>query len=700
MTLSPFFNLPLTLMDGKFLKISSLFNARTMNRRQQKNIFLFRKILVSLWLSGLFLTGLPHFLCAQSLDSNPILTDPYLQAEHFYHGGEFEKARPLYQSYYENNSQGLRANKVLYRLGQLDQASGSFATALRYYQILIEKFPGRSTMDHVRFLMGECHFELGQYSEAEGFFKKVAETHPDIKLRWKALFYLGKLDEKKLDYTGALDKLVRAHDQNENQEVKNFALGSIEEIINEKISEDTLIVLTRKYQSGFPADRVLLKLISNYRNQKNLTNFQAIAADFVARFPDHPERQKIARQIQAVEKNKAGKVRVGVVLPLTGKRSVIGQQVLQGIQLALNQLGFSAKEKVELVVKDSAGGLPLTGIIEELAGDPNMVGIIGPVLSGEVKEIVPAVDRFQIPVFTPTASSEGLPELSPYIFRNALTRKIQARSLARYSINELNLRRFAILYPAESYGIEFRKLFKKEVESLGGEVVTTVAYDRKQTDFKAQILELGGIPDNQLEKLAREDLLSGHAYGGMEGGNGKLSRPVVDMGHWNNDDIENFKTSLEFSYDAIFIPGFHDKVGLIVPQLVFYNIDSVTLLGANGWNSPKLVANAGKYIKTGFFVDGFFSDSSRLGVQKFVEAFKTTFGKDATLHSAQAYDSASILIQGILEGADNRLKIKERLDGVKNFPGISGTTTLLPTGDSDKQLFTLRIKNRKVQQVN
>jgi len=671
-----------------------------MKDRNQQNFFTpFSKTIFSLWLTGLCLTGLPHLLLADSLEDRAVLTEPFRQAETYFHSGEFEKARQLYQEYFDSHLQGVRGNRVLYRLGQLDQAIRSYSTALTYYRILIEKFPGSSQMDRVRFRMGECHFELGQYSEAEGFFREVAGTHPDIKLRWKSLFYLGKLDEKRFDYTHAVEKLVRVFDQNENQEIKNFAFGSVAKIINEKLSEDTLLSFTRKYQSGFPADLLLLKLISIYRNQRDIPNFQAMSADFTARFPDHPERQKIEKQLKSIEKNIEGKVRVGVVLPLTGKRSVIGQQVLQGIQLALNRLGISAKEKVELVVKDSTAGPSLVGIIEDLAGDPYIAGIIGPVLSGEIKEIVPIVDRLQIPVFTPTASSEGLPELSPFIFRNALTRKIQAGFLAQYAINQLNLRRFAILYPVENYGIEFRKLFKKEVESLGGEVVTTVAYDRKQTDFRTQILELGGIPDKQLEKLARESLLNGGTFGGFEGGRGKLSQPVVDMGHWNNDDIENFKTSLELSYDAIFIPGFYDKVGLIVPQLVFYNIDDVVLLGANGWNSPKLVENAGKYIREGFFVDGFFTDSLRLGVQKFVEAFKATFGKEPTLHSAQAYDSANIMIQGILEGADNRIKVKERLEGVKNYPGISGTTTLLPTGDSEKRLFTLRIKNRKVQQV-
>ena len=565
---------------------------------------------------------------------------------------------------------------------------------------MIKNFPGSSLTNHVIYLMGECYFELGQYSQAERFFRKVAGTHPDIKLRWKALFHLGKLDDKRFDYANALDKLARVYEQNQNKEIQGFAREEIEKIIDEKLSEENLLSLTGKYPTRFPADLLFLKLISIYRSQGDNVKFKSVSIDFSRRFPDHPERPKIENQLKNIEKNDKGKIRLGVILPLTGKLAVTGQQVLQGIQRALNQQGFQGKKKVELIVKDSAAGESLTGIVEELAGDPYMVGILGPVLSGEVKEIVPLIEKYQIPVFTPTASSEGLPEMSPYIFRNALTRNIQAKFLAAYAVNELDLNRFAILYPVENYGIEFRKLFKKEVESLGGQVVTTVAYDRTQTDFRAQILELGGITDDKLESLTLDNVFN-QGDDSVGGGGGGLSQLVVDMGHWNNEKIENLKASLELSYDAIFIPGFFDKVGLIVPQLVFYNIENVTLLGGNGWNSPKLLETAGNYIKNGFFVDGFFVDSGRPEVKKFVTAFKSTFGKEPTLYSAQAYDCANIMLQSILkEGADNRIKVKEHLDALQNYPGVSGNTTLLSTGDSEKQLFTLRINNRKVKQMN
>ena len=59
------------------------------------------------------------------------------------------------------------------------------------------------------------------------------------------------------------------------------------------------------------------------------------------------------------------------------------------------------------------------------------------------------------------SSSAGIVEKSPYIFRNALTRKIQARYLAEYSVNKLKLKRFAILYPLEPFGEELKDEFSK-----------------------------------------------------------------------------------------------------------------------------------------------------------------------------------------------------------------------------------------------
>ncbi len=63
---------------------------------------------------------------------------------------------------------------------------------------------------------------------------------------------------------------------------------------------------------------------------------------------------------------------------------------------------------------------------------------------------------------SPTASTQGLVDVNPFIFRNALTREIQAKFLAEYSVNTLHLRRFAVLHPFEPFGLELKDIFIRE----------------------------------------------------------------------------------------------------------------------------------------------------------------------------------------------------------------------------------------------
>ena len=83
-------------------------------------------------------------------------------------------------------------------------------------------------------------------------------------------------------------------------------------------------------------------------------------------------------------------------------------------------------------------------------------------------------------------------------------------------------------------------------------------------------------------------------------------------------------------------------------------------------------------------------------MQSFVKRFKTTFGGDPSIYSAQSYDSAGIYIQLIGEGASNRLAVHERLKEITDYPGVSGKTSILSTGDSEKDMFTLQVIRKKI----
>ena len=626
-------------------------------------------------------------------------SDPFLQAEYLFHSGDILGAKPLYHDYLSQNPSGKRSYQALFRLGSIDQSSRSFSSAIRFYQILLQRFPKSILKNSARFNMAVCHYELEDYGHAEALFQKVLRSSPIKKSKWEAMVYLARIDEGRMNYEKALSKLKKVYGQIEDKEVRQHAVAVTQKLINKTIGMTQVSTLIQKFRTGFPVDHLLLKEISFFRGTGNISSYLASVEKFIEAFPNHSRKTEAEGWLNSIKKGTETKVKIGVVLPLTGKLALTGQRVLQGIQLAVNKLASQTREKFALEVRDSGNHLRLKELVTELAGLPNVVGIIGPLLSDEVKVAGEVARQYHIPILSPTASTQGLVEGNPYVFRNALTREIQAKFLAEYSVNNLHLRRFAVLHPLEPFGLELKDIFINEVEALGGEIVAVSGYERSQNDFKKQILQIGGVEDDNLVKIAREILLNDGQVEDFSDAS-VLSRPIIDMGHLSERDVEKLKVSLELSYDAIFIPGVYDKVGLIIPQLAFYNVNKVALLGANGWNSPELVKLGGKYLKAVYFVDGFYPDSHQLEVQRFVQEFKTNFGEEPLYLSAQAFDAANIFIKNILAGAENRVKMLEKLKRVKNFPGVTGNTTLLPSGDSEKNIFALTVKRKKIVQEN
>lgn len=620
------------------------------------------------------------------------------QAEYLFNVGKFSEAKQYYQEYIEKNPGDSHADQAIFRLGQIDLGNRFYATALGHFIVLLERFPGNPFFSRALFLAGVCHFELEHFKEAGDIFKSQFNSNPDVNVRWESLLYLGRIKEKNSEYDEALAKISEVYNKAENKGLRQQAEQEAERIVNEKLTIPALLTSVQKQRGGFPLDLMLLRLVSWYRVEGDSDNYRSVLQRFGDVFPQHPRRLEAEKMLKQARAVKPGVVKIGVVLPLTGDKAVIGQQVLQGVQLAMSQLSLKERENIEIAVRDS--GSALTEVVEELGMDPSVVGILGPVLSNQVQEVAPIAKKYQIPVFTPTASASGLTALNPYIFRNALTKDVQGRYLAQYAMNELNLRRFVIFHPQESYGEELKSVFMDEVRGMGGEIVAVASYDKAQNDFKEQIRGIGGVSDSELKKLGVRHLSQMQTHQGYQGAV-PLSKPLAEKTVSEKDGSEEYKFSLALSYDAIFIPGFHDKVGLIVPQLIFYNIDPIVFLGANGWNNPDLVRIAGRYLQNkGIFVDGFFINAKEKQVVDFVKSFKRSFGEDPGILSAQAFDAAQIFLKLIQDGGRNRRQVKARFPSIKDYPGVSGVTTILPTGESEKKLFAMKIKGSKIIQAN
>src|SRR6185369_5602171 len=150
-------------------------------------------------------------------------------------------------------------------------------------------------------------------------------------------------------------------------------------------------------------------------------------------------------------------------------------------------------KKASVVVKDT-GGNPAQAVkaFDALSADDSLDAVLGPVAGSEIAALAPLANQKSVALLCPATSRDGLSAGGSYLFSNAMTNEMQGRAIARYAVEKLNLKKFAIMAPNDAYGGTLSDSFKRTVESLGGSVVDNETYFPNSTDFKKQLLNLGG----------------------------------------------------------------------------------------------------------------------------------------------------------------------------------------------------------------
>jgi branched-chain amino acid transport system substrate-binding protein len=356
---------------------------------------------------------------------------------------------------------------------------------------------------------------------------------------------------------------------------------------------------------------------------------------------------------------------LGCILPLSGRFAAYGNRALETILLAAGLFDPQKKSPVKLVIEDSESRSEKARAAVSKLVRAGVVAIIGPLGSDESQDAATEAQRWKIPLLTLT-QQEGITEAGQYVFRNYLSGSLQVKTLVKFAMEDLQLRKFAVLYPDDGNASEIMKLFHREVTRRKGSVVWTESYKNDQTNFGEQIRKLAGTMEN--------------TRAGDEG----LGQPSPKI----------------INFDALFIPDSYPAVKMIVPQLVYNDIQGVRLLGLNGWNSRELLTMENGYLEGAIFTDGFFVESTYQGAIDFVDKFYAAYGREPDVMEAQVFDTAGMAVKIIAENkGETREKFRDALQGIKAYPGVTGRTSFSATREAEKDAFVLTVKDGKIIQV-
>lgn len=617
----------------------------------------------------------------------------FARAEKLYESESYDEALALYDDYSKQFSDKPLAAAALMKIGIIRALKQDYEGARAAFRNILSAYPTSS------FAPDAMVEELFTYYQQERY-RDVIQLAPDILKNidsrphiFRVYALVGDTYMAQGAPIDAIDYYARAHEFATGQELE--AIGEkFREAIAQLDSEDVAILIKHPDES-LPMDYLLFQLGLNYAMEEKYDDALTILNQFIEKYPEHENRILAQSLMDEIKKNAFfQRYTIGCLLPLSGPYQKFGLRALRGIELA--QAQFSSQ----------SGNPPLNIIIKDTGADPDktitalaelyreqVAAIIGPIVTSEIA--AREAQQMGIPIITLT-QKDNIAEIGDKVFRNFITPKMQVQTLTSFAVESLGLLRFAILYPDETYGITFMNLFWDQLLEAGGQVVAVESYKPDQTDYSDSIKKLVGlyyaVPED-LKPEIEEDLTADQEREGNETPEQAASETRKKG---SRGEAEEEKPQAIVDFDAIFIPDSPGKAGQIVPQLAYYDIKDVYILGTNLWHSDSLIKIANQYVQGAVMPDGFFADSPSPRVQKFVKEFEETYQETPDFIEAIVYDSAMILFNVVSrEQIRYRSEIRDELLNLDNFPGVTGLTSFDENGDAQKKLYLLRVKGKK-----
>jgi len=371
---------------------------------------------------------------------------------------------------------------------------------------------------------------------------------------------------------------------------------------------------------------------------------------------------------------------IGVVLPLSGPYGSIGQQTLRGLQQALGISGSTSKYNFRLIVQDTAG-VPETATkaVEELVFKDHVMTIVGGLSSKTVTAEATRAQELGVP-FISLSQKPGLTKIGPFIYTNSITPKLQVEHIVSYAIDRLKLKRFAVLYPNDRYGVEFANLFWDEVQRRGGKVAAAQTYAPGETDFKASVKKMIGTYYTEDRSSEYQQLLR----------------------EWKKKNPSKRKQPPEtllpplINFDALFIPDDPRALGQIAPMLAFNDVTNIYLLGTNLWNSPEFVTRGQNFVERSVFVDVFLADSPEFLDSAFYKEFRQIYKERPGSFAIQGFDAGRLIINAMKENPRNRIDFLRMMSATQKVQGATSMLNMSQDREVDRQLMALSVKKNQI----
>lgn len=421
-------------------------------------------------------------------------------------------------------------------------------------------------------------------------------------------------------------------------------------------------------------------------NSGNEEEYRDIFTWVIEHFAGYQEIMDQLQPIKARVQNKDEKINprvVGVVLPLSGDRSQLGERALSGIDVMLDELNRNAESnqslKYTLDIKDSQSGAASGAFsVKELIETGKAAIIIGGLNPQSATKEYLEAKKYGVPFISLSQVYLPKEEKNHLLIEIPGSIESQVHHIFNSNLATKLGRAGAILYPKSELGEAYANEFWRKSKQLEYPVTSILSFDRNAVDFKDPIMNLLGIkyPKEREEEMS---LVNDISY---------LER------NKNIKRLQNLQPQMDF--DWLFVPALPRDVLQLLPNFNFFDAFNTNFVGVPSWRS-EIMTNEGYRFGNVYFVD----EPLTAEESKFTQAFLSKYKRQPKLVEMLGHDALQ-LATTIVE-SQGSIGTREDLDKamlqVKMLKGESGSWVL--TEDVwIKQMTTYRLKREGIELAN
>jgi len=317
--------------------------------------------------------------------------------------------------------------------------------------------------------------------------------------------------------------------------------------------------------------------------------------------------------------SQAARVKIGFINTITGAEAPIGENLTNGVTLAIEDLKKKGIE-VDLTKEDDTGKPEKSlAAFEKLATRDNVAGVVGPYTSACSSAVASQADKYKVPILIPAAAKEDITRKGyKHVFRLNAPADVYS-SVLMDAVQTLDKpKTIAYIYESTDFGSSTVKTAKEYAKKLGIREVADEKYQKGAPDFRSTLSKI---------KSKNPDLVFMVSY-------------VVDA-------ITLMRQSKEIGLSPkAFLGG---GAGFTTAQFLAQKEISNLVMSSTQWTD----------------------DVNWPGAANFAKRYAAKFKKEPTYHAACAYEAMMIMAETASKNGGDREKTRNGLKSGQ-WNGIMG----------------------------